>query len=84
MSKLTFTACKKLDFESLQKGYVKRIINTEKGKKVYWKHLTRREDTEVQFCTLRGPIGSPEGCLCSRSALCDEYRESEHEVKIMK
>lgn len=79
--KLTFNACKHLDFESDYSATKEVLANG----KVFWLRDVSYDPTlpsMVQFCELRGRLNDPEDCLCESKKRCNDYIEHEHHVEV--
>lgn len=75
---LKFNGCRNLDFSDRYKA-TKNLINDFGITKVVWQ---RQNGDLCQFCTLRGRINAPTGCLTKQQAQCDEYETAIHDVPL--
>ena len=72
-----FRACRFLDFEP-HYGNCKRQLISVSETKLCWK----RTHDLVQFCSKRGRINSPAGCLTKATAGCNDYEGVDRDIEV--
>ena len=72
-------ACKHLSFD--QDRYTANLAYIQGDKVVWERHDPSGQLQLCQFCTFRGRINNPLGCLSQGAAQCSDYEEHVHEIE---